>query len=70
MRDTRGVGWIADFRLDLVSALRQPRLNPGFAGATIMTLALGIGATTTVLSIADYFVSNASPPFPSGFTVM
>jgi predicted permease len=62
MRDTRGVGWTADFRLDLAYALRQLRLNPGFAGATIMTLALGIGAATTVLSIG-VAVTDPSLPF-------
>ena len=51
MHVRQGIGRISDLRFDLVYALRQLRLSPGFAGATIMTVALGIGAATTVFSI-------------------
>lgn len=51
MPDTRGGGWGSDLRLGLAYALRQLRVHPGFASATIITLALGIGAATTVFSI-------------------
>ncbi|HEX6774162.1 MAG TPA: ABC transporter permease, partial [Acidobacteriaceae bacterium] len=37
---------------DLRFALRQLRRAPGFALAAILTLALGIGATTAVYSVA------------------
>src|SRR5882724_4897823 len=45
-RDARSFVWLDDARRDLLYALRTLRRDPGFAATTILTLALGIGATT------------------------
>lgn len=50
-RESRGTMLLASIVQDLNFALRQMRKNPGFATVMIVTLALGIGATTAIFSI-------------------
>jgi hypothetical protein len=43
------MGWISDVR----AAVGGLRRRPGFALSVVLTLGLGIGATTTILSVVD-----------------
>jgi putative ABC transport system permease protein len=62
-RDARTFAWIADAQQDLRFALRMLRRSPGFAVVTILTMALSIGATTTLFSLA-YGVLMRPLPWP------
>lgn len=52
-RDIWGLNWLDDAFADIRFAFRRLRARPGFALATILVAALGIGATTAVFSAID-----------------
>jgi predicted permease len=53
---------VAEFRQDVRYAVRSLRTNPGFAATALVTIALGIGATTAIFS-AVYSVMLRPLPF-------
>jgi putative ABC transport system permease protein len=52
-RDVRGVGVFEDLGRDIRFGVRMLRKHPGFAGVVVLTLGLGIGATTAVFGAVN-----------------
>ena len=65
MRDMRKIHWLTDFVDDVRYATRSLRRTPGLTALVVITLALGIGMTSTPFSMVDALIFRPYPiPHP------
>ncbi len=70
VRDIWLTRWLRDFLYDLRFSARSLLRSPGFTAATLLSLALGIGATTAIYSLVDQVILHALPVRDPGRLVL
>jgi putative ABC transport system permease protein len=61
VRDVWLTRWLRDFVYDLKFSARSFLRSPSFTAATVLSLAVGIGATTAIYSLVDQLILHALP---------
>ena len=61
VRDLWLTRWLRDLLYDLRFSARSFLRSPGFTATTLLSLALGIGATTAIYSLVDQVILHALP---------
>src|ERR1051326_4245330 len=60
-RDQRGLPLLESLAQDTRHALRRLRMAPAFTVTTILTLSLGIGATTSIFTLVNTVLLKSLP---------
>jgi predicted permease len=61
VRDIWLTRWLRDLAYDLRFSVRSFRKSPSFTATAVLSLALGIGATTAIYSLVDQVILHALP---------
>src|SRR5690242_8243823 len=70
VRDVWLTRWLRDFLYDLHFSARSFLRSPGFTAAVLLSLGLGIGATTAIYSLVDQVILHALPVRDPGRLVL
>ena len=70
-RDLRGVRWLENLWQDIRFGARQLRKSPGFTAIAVVSISLGVGASTAVFSLVNAILLRSLPvPRPHELRVL